>query len=51
MSCPLLINRLIVLMPSVMEMPPKRRGPDAGPSTFEQELQRIHLESQHGIQI
>jgi len=32
-------------------VPTKRRGGQdgAGPSTFEQELQRIHVESQHGI--
>lgn len=35
-------------MPSVMETQAKRRGVDSGPSTFEQELERIHRETQHG---
>lgn len=34
-----------------MEVPSKRRGDAAAPSAFEMELQRIHLESKHGIDI
>jgi len=35
--------------PSTMAGVPVKRRTDAGPSTFEQELERIHLEAQHGI--